>query len=129
MKLFYSPSYSGFVYTDSSRLMFNERLVDTAALVEEIKLHAGLSTESKEDIERTVDYYKAMKTYMEKNPSNVLKASFDVDGLSVAKECLIWRDTLTFAGWNHELFCKLHHQPEVLPVPWKIPLRLQVLGK
>ena len=100
MKLFYSPSYSGFVYTDSSRLMFNERLVDTAALVEEIKLHAGLSTEHKEDIERTVDYYKAMNTYMEKNPNNVLKASFDVDGLSVAKECLTWRDTLTFAGWN-----------------------------
>ena len=101
MKLFYSPSYSGFVYTDSSRLMFNERLVDTAALVEEIKLHAGLSTARKEDIERTVDYYKAMKIYMEKNPNNVLKASFDVDGLSVAKECLTWRDTLTFAGWNN----------------------------
>ncbi|MBB5218278.1 hypothetical protein DYE49_05960 [Treponema rectale] len=64
MKLFYSPSFSGFVYTDSSRLMFNERLVDTAALVEDIKLHAGLSTEHKEDIERTVDYYKAMKTLL-----------------------------------------------------------------
>ena len=42
MKLFYSPTFTGFVYTDCERLMFNERIVDTAALVEEIKLHAGL---------------------------------------------------------------------------------------
>lgn len=100
MKLFYCPSYTGFVYTDKTKLMFNQKIVDTAGLVEEIKFHAGLCTERKEDIERTVDYYKAMKTYMEKNPKNVLKASFDVDGLRVSKQCLTWRDTLTFAGWN-----------------------------
>lgn len=57
----------------------------------------------KEDIERAVDYYKAMKTFMTKNSSNVLKESFEVDGLSVAKECLSWRDTLTFAGWNKSI--------------------------
>ena len=83
MKLFYCPSYTGFVYTDKTKLMFNQKIVDTAGLVEEIKLHAGLCTERKEDIERTIDYYKAMKSYMEKEPKNVLKASFDVDGLSV----------------------------------------------
>ena len=69
MKLFYSPTFTGFVYTDCERLMFNERIVDTAALVEEIKLHAGLSSQKKEDLERTVNYFKAMKKYMEKNPS------------------------------------------------------------
>ena len=103
MKLFYSPTFTGFVYTDCERLMFNERIVDTAALVEEIKLHAGLSSQKKEDLERTVNYFKAMKKYMEKNPSNVLKASFDIDGLSVTKECLKWRDTLAFAGWNKKI--------------------------
>lgn len=103
MKLFYSPTFTGFVYTDCERLIFNERIVDTAALVEEIKLHAGLSSQKKEDLERTVNYFKAMKKYMEKNPSNVLKASFDIDGLSVAKECLKWRDTLAFAGWNKKI--------------------------
>ena len=103
MKLFYSPTFTGFVYTDCERLMFNERIIDTAALVEEIKLHAGLSSQKKEDLERTVNYFKAMKKYMEKNPSNVLKASFDIDGLSVAKECLKWRDTLAFAGWNKKI--------------------------
>lgn len=103
MKLYYSPTFTGFVYTDSEILMFNERIVDTAALVEEIKLHAGLSSQKKEELERTVSYYKAMKKYMEKNPSNVLKASFDIDGLSVAKECLKWRDTLAFAGWNKKI--------------------------
>ena len=51
MKLFYSPTFTGFVYTDCERLMFNERIVDTAALVEEIKLHAGLSSQKKEDLE------------------------------------------------------------------------------
>lgn len=103
MKLYYSPTFKGFVYTDSKRLMFNERIVDTAMLIEEIKLHAGLGSEKKETLERTVDYYKAMKKYMEKNPGNVLEASFEVDGLSVAKECLGWRDVLAFAGWNKEI--------------------------
>lgn len=100
MKLYYSPSYTGFVYTDLSSIMFNEKIVDTAALIDIIKLHAGLVSEKKETVERTVDYYKAMKAYMKTNPSNVMKHSFDVDGLSVAKECLAWRDSLTFAGWN-----------------------------
>ncbi len=103
MKLFYSPSFSGFVYTDKSKLMFNQKVVDTAGLVEEIKLHAGLSGNRKDNIERAVDYYKAMKAYMEKNPGNILKASFDVDGLSVAKECLAWRDALAFAGWDKKV--------------------------
>lgn len=103
MKLYYSPTFTGFVYTDTERLMFNERIVDTAALVEEIKLRAGLSSQKKEKFERIVDYYKALTKYMEKNPSNVLKPSFDVDGLGVAKECLKWRDTLTFAGWNKNI--------------------------
>ena len=60
MKLYYSPTFTGFVYTDSKILMFNERIVDTAALVEEIKLHAGLSSQKKEELERTVNYFKEM---------------------------------------------------------------------
>lgn len=103
MKLFYSPSYSGFVFADKSKIMFNQKIVDTAGLVQVIELHAGMNTEGIEDIERIVEYYQAMKTYMQANPENVLKASFDVDALSVAKECLLWRDTLTFAGWNKSL--------------------------
>lgn len=103
MKLFYSPSYSGFVFADKSKIMFNQKIVDTAGLVDVLELHAGMNTEGKEDIERVVEYYQAMKTYMQANPENVLKSSFDVDALSVAKECLLWRDTLTFAGWNKSL--------------------------
>ena len=99
MKLYYCPAYTGFVYTESKKILFNEKIVDTAAFVEELKLHAGLTSEKKDDVERIVNYYKAIKTYMQKNPCNVLKASFDVDSLSVAKECLSWRDSLTFAGW------------------------------
>lgn len=100
MKLFYSPSYSGFVFADKTKIMFNQKIVDTAGIVDVLELHAGMNTEGKEDIERIVEYYQAMKAYMQANPNNVLKSSFDVDALSVAKECLSWRDTLTFAGWN-----------------------------
>ena len=66
MKLIYSPSYNGFIYTDKNELMFNQKIVDTTGLVEEIKLHAGLCGKRKDNIERLVNYYKAMKTYMEK---------------------------------------------------------------
>ncbi|MBQ5382889.1 MAG: hypothetical protein IIU46_00395 [Treponema sp.] len=103
MKLFYCPSYTGFVYADLKSIMFNAKIVDTPSLVEEIKLHAGMCSERKEDLERTVDYYRAMKSYLDRNPSCVLKSSFDVDGLSAARECLLWRDTLTFAGWNRHV--------------------------
>ena len=67
MKLYYCPTYSSFVFTDTTKLLFNERVVDTSGLVEELKLHAGLVSEKKEDIERIVDYYKAVKKYMYKN--------------------------------------------------------------
>jgi hypothetical protein len=50
---------------------------------------------------------------MEKNPGNVLEASFEIDGLSVAKECLKWRDTLCFAGRNKTI---------------KVPGRMEVLA-
>lgn len=100
MILHYCPSYKGFVYSNLETIKFNEKIVDTSGLIEIIRLHAGLKADKKEGIERTLDYYKAMKCYMEKNPGNVLEASFEIDGLSVAKECLKWRDTLCFAGWN-----------------------------
>ena len=103
MKLYYSPSFAGFVYSDLSNLMFNEKIVDTDGLIAVIKLHAGFNAEKKEDIERTVNYNKAMSIYMKKNPSNIMKDSFEIDGLSVAKECLNWRDTLSFAGWNNSV--------------------------
>lgn len=88
MKLFYCPSYAGFVYSVPDRPMFNEKIVDTAALVDEIKLRTGLSSRRKEVAMRMVGYYKAMKKYMETTPGNLLSSSFSVDGLSVAKECL-----------------------------------------
>ena len=100
MKLIYSPSYTGLVYFGSKELLFDTKIVDTAGLVETIRLYAGLNQERKDNITRVADYYKAMKTYMEKNPDNVLAASFSVDALNVAKECLTWRDNLAFAGWN-----------------------------
>lgn len=100
MKLHYSPSYSGFVYSDTTKVMFNEKVVNTTGLVEFIKLHAGIYSEKKDAFERFLSYYKAMKQYMQNNPSCILKRSFDIDGLNVAKECLSWRDALCFAGWN-----------------------------
>ena len=102
MEIFYCPSYKDFVYADFSELIFNETFLDTKGLLDLLSLHAGLSFDKKEDLERSLDYYKAMKIYMEKNPDNLFSASFDVDPLSVAKECLKWRDTLTFASWSGE---------------------------
>ncbi len=102
MKIFYCPSYKDFVYSDFSKLIFNETFLDTKGLLDLLLLHAGLSFDKKEELERILDYYRAMKKYMEENPDNLFSASFDVDPLSVAKECLKWRDNLTFAAWSGE---------------------------
>lgn len=100
MKLLYNPAYTGFVYTDPSRLMFDEKLVDTGALLEEIKLRSGLCSCVKSEMERVIDYYKAMAAFMDKTPDNIFAKSFELDGLSTAKRCLSWRDSLAFAGWT-----------------------------
>lgn len=102
MKLIYNPSFSGNAYVNLEKLpvLLDTQVVNTAGLINIIKLHAGICSEVKDYGTRFVNYYAAMKQYMSENPENALAESFSVDKLNTSKKCLEWRDTLAAAGWT-----------------------------
>ena len=102
MKLFYNPAFSNGAYVDfsDSPILFDAKVVNTAGLCKVLRLHAGLSSDVQDYGKRFVDYYAAMKKFMQKNPGNAFAASFAIDKLNTAKKCLEWRDTLAGAGWT-----------------------------
>ena len=101
MKVFYNPSYDGFVYFDFSKtdIAFDTIVCNTRSLVDLIELHAGLHIPVASDLERTLDYYTAIKEYTRTNPDHLFAKSFERDGINTAKECLKWRDSMLLAGW------------------------------
>ncbi|MBP5287944.1 MAG: PD-(D/E)XK nuclease family protein [Elusimicrobiales bacterium] len=104
MKLFYSPLYTGHVYTGlenaENGILFDTETVSTQGLLDTIKLHAGLRRKIKPQGERFVAYYKAMSAYMKDTRDSVFRESFNTDPLKTAEQCLAWRDALAAAGWN-----------------------------
>ena len=104
MEIFYSPSYSGYVYAgldkQENKILFNAKIANTQGLLDTIKLHAGLRRKIKPQPERFAAYYKAMSAYINDNPDCIFKKSFETDSLKTAEQCLAWRDALAAAGWN-----------------------------
>lgn len=104
MKLFYSPHYTGHVYTGlenaENGILFDTETVSTQGLLDRIKLHAGIRRRIKPQGERFVAYYKAMSAYMKDTRSSVFMESFNTDPLKTSEQCLAWRDALAAAGWN-----------------------------
>ncbi len=101
MKVFYNPCYDGFVYFDFSKnnVAFDTVVCNTKLLVSLLELHAGLYTPLSSDLDRTLDYYYAIKAFSKENPGHMFAASFDRDAINTAKECLKWRDSMLLAGW------------------------------
>lgn len=105
MTIYYSPTYSGFTFTDlkgKDGIMFDTAVVDTGGLVNLLCVHGGLHYELHDGTERMIAYYKAMGKFTNENKDHVLSQSFKTDGLNTAKVCLSWRDTLVLAGWTKE---------------------------
>ena len=102
MKVYYNPAYSGFVYTGltEGQVFFNSTVCNTNSLVDLIALHAGVDFPVASNIDRILDYYKAMLEYNKVNPGNLFEKSFKVDSFNTAKECLKWRDAMILAGWQ-----------------------------
>lgn len=102
MKVYYNPAYSGFVYTGltEGQVFFNSTVCNTNSLVDLIALHAGVDFSVASNIDRILDYYKAMLEYNKAIPGNLFEKSFKVDSFNTAKECLKWRDAMILAGWQ-----------------------------
>ena len=104
MKVFFNPAYTNFVYQnlEENPLHFDQKVCNTEALIDLLELHAGLHTQVKDEIERRLEYCKAMAKYIEENPKSIFADSYKVDAYNTAKQCLGWRDAFVVAGWNGE---------------------------
>lgn len=104
MTVYFSPEYSGYCYTGLEQapgmVAFDKQVVETAGLLGLLELHAGYHWCQRDNSTRIIEYYRAMMEYMSYHPDDILKSSFDIDGLSTAAKCLTWRDRLVMAGWS-----------------------------
>lgn len=104
MTVYFSPEYSGFCFTGlkqkAGQVAFDMEVDGLSGLLGLLELHAGYHWSQQDNSTRTIEYYRAMMEYMTHHPDDILKSSFDIDGLSTAAKCLIWRDRLVMAGWS-----------------------------
>jgi hypothetical protein len=103
MKIYFSPEYSGTVYTGLSET--NNTLIDCVVcnvqgLVDQIELRIGIHNNVKPFHQRAAIYYNLLKDYMSRNADNILSKSFALAGLSTATEMLKWRDELSLSRYD-----------------------------
>ena len=100
-KIFFSPEFSGHVFT-SSEIMMDTVVTNTIGLVNFLELRLGLHYDEVSAQERMALYYDAVSKYMEAHPKNVMAESFKTSGLTTAKAMLGWRDELRSADWDFD---------------------------
>lgn len=100
-KIFFSPDFSGHVFT-SSEIMMDTVVTNTIGLVNLLELRLGLHYDEVSAQERMALYYDAVSKYMEAYPKNVMAESFKTSGLTTAKAMLGWRDELRSADWDFD---------------------------
>ena len=101
MKVFFFPSYSGYVYRDLSSISFNETVQGIEGLLNILELHGGRKREEKSYLERVFSYKKAIDRYLSTTDA-VFKESFDLDPFGTSESLLSWRDNLVSYGWKEE---------------------------
>lgn len=104
MKVFFNPAYTNFVYQNLEKnpLQFDQKVCNTEALIDLLELHAGIHTSIKDEMDRRLEYCKAMAKYIEENAKSIFAASYNIDAYNTAKQCLEWRDAFVMSGWNGE---------------------------
>lgn len=104
MKIFYSPLYNGNYYMEmNGNIAIDVQVLETQGLLTQLALHAGIHVEIPPYPSRLIAYYQALSKYDKSHPDNIFHRSFVIDGMSVSKKLLLWRDSLTLAGWNEEV--------------------------
>ena len=101
MKIFFFPSYSGYVYRDLSSISFNETVQGIGGLLNILELHGGRKREEKSYLERVFSYKKAIDRYLSTTDA-VFKESFDLDPFGTSESLLSWRDNLVSYGWKKD---------------------------
>ncbi len=105
MNIFYSPSYSGYIFkgiegSTPSDVLMDTKIVGTSGLLGHIEERMGLRTRDISPALRLSTYFAAMKRHVFDNPESVLAKSFATSEMGTAKEVLSWRDELVMDGYD-----------------------------
>lgn len=104
-RIIFSPSFSSRVYKgfesgESDVAMMDWQVMGTKALIAHVESLMGKQPYETQDKSRLVDYYVAARRQIAAKGQSSLAKSFDLSGLSVAREMLRWRDALAFCGYD-----------------------------
>lgn len=103
MKLYFCPSFNNTTYINYEShggILWDEAVVGTSALLEQLLLRTGLTQVAAEEIEaRTELRRKSYKEYIQRNCNWIIGAmAVDPDG--TVDKILEWRDCLVMEGWT-----------------------------
>ena len=96
MTIHFNPSYDKEAYLDlASRggMLFGEKVVGPIGLLSELEERLGIAGVSESDVERVVNYVKAMRRNLEESPDQFYEESFRNDEIGTARTLLHWRRT------------------------------------
>lgn len=105
MNIYYSPSYSGYIFkgiegSTPSDVLMDTKIVGTSGLLGHIEERMGLHTLVLSPVMRLSAYFAAVKKHVAKHPDSVLAKSFNTSEMGTAKEVMSWRDSLVMGGYD-----------------------------
>lgn len=106
MKLYFCPSFNNTTYINyesHSGILWDEAVVGTSALLEQLLLRTGLTQVAAEDIEAlTESRRESYKEHIQDN-CNWISGAMEVDPDGTVDKILEWRDCLVMEGWTPEM--------------------------
>lgn len=108
MIIYFSPEFVGNEYVGFNKeddIRLDVQYLGIEGLVDFLQMHIGMHRTAENHVVRLSKYYKAMKMFINDYPDNILASSFARSGISTARQCLAWRDTLALGGWNSSVKC------------------------
>lgn len=106
MKLHFCPSFNNTTYINyesHNGILWDEAVVGTSALLEQLLLRTGLTQVAAEDIEARTELRR--ESYKEHIQGNCawISGAMDVDPDGTVNKILEWRDCLVMEGWTPEM--------------------------
>jgi|GEM_PF-3087994 len=102
INIYYSPDFSGFVYTDfsSEESGLGFEVAGTAKLLQRLCKVLGVSVPQIDEGERLAAFIRHLSSYISSHPGCPFADVFALDPIATARQLLEWNDKLQAARWR-----------------------------
>jgi hypothetical protein len=103
MKIIYSPGFTSTSYLDLEKRkgsLLGTKVCGSMELLSELELRAGIAVLDISESERLASFCEVMKIV---GKDSVFWNSFQIDEMGVAKQLMVWVDSLMMAGWTPDM--------------------------